>query len=90
MKYRDRGAIGALLDEYERAVEELIKLLDDINEEELVTIADQETVSSCCKSIQTILSHVVNAGYWYVRGIRVSLGEAYDFQKTPLLDNIIS
>ena len=74
-KFRDQGAAGALLDEYEKAILELIDTLKDISSQELHAIVDSETQDKDCKSIQTILSHVVNSGYNYVVVIRKSLGE---------------
>jgi uncharacterized damage-inducible protein DinB len=73
--YRDNGAIGALLDEYERAVKELKSTISKLSTSELIEIVDFKTKDGDCKSIQTILSHVVRAGYCYVIEIRKSLGE---------------
>ncbi|MCB0704839.1 MAG: DinB family protein [Saprospiraceae bacterium] len=73
--YRDSGAVGALLDEYERAVEELKILIGTVNSEELKALVDKETPDMDCRSIQTILTHVVRAANCYVLEIRKSLGE---------------
>lgn len=75
-KYRDNGAVGALLDEYERALKDLNRTLDDVTPHELTAIVDSETQDSRCRSIQTILSHVVLAGYWYVLEVRKAIGES--------------
>lgn len=77
-QFRDNGAIGALLDEYEKALNELRDLLSTISTEELTTIVDHKTESPSCKSIQTVLSHIVKAGNWYNIEIRNSLGEQLD------------
>lgn len=87
-KYRDNGAIGALLDEYERAVDNLKMGLSTIAAIELTTIVDYETSDEDCRSIQTILSHVVGAGYGYVVYIRRHLGENIDFPQKESLTNI--
>ena len=58
--YRDNGAIGAILDEYEKSVEELKEVICTITQEDLVQIVDQATKDEDCRSIQTILSHVVS------------------------------
>ncbi len=76
--YRDNGAIGALLDEYEKAILELIETIASISEQELTTIVDKTTDDPTCRSIQTILSHVVRAGYTYTIEIRQHLGEEID------------
>lgn len=60
-----QGAIGALLDEYEKAILELQEVLIDISDQELQKIVDTATTDESCKSIQTILSHVVRSGYGY-------------------------
>jgi uncharacterized damage-inducible protein DinB len=59
------GAVGALLDEYERSIRELQAVIVPITEVELTTIADPYTEDPNCKSIQTVLAHVVRAGYTY-------------------------
>jgi len=87
-KYRDNGAIGAILDEYEKAVLELQTLITDIHQEELVVIVDQETKDLDCQSIQTILSHVVHAGYAYIIYIRKSKGENIEFPEKVTLPTI--
>ena len=67
------GAIGSLLDEYERATLQLKIVLQDISEEDYTTIADAETQNEDCHSIETIMNHVVRAGRWYIKYIRESL-----------------
>ena len=64
------GAAGALLDEYERAINELIAVITTINPTVLVTIVDTATTDTNCQSIQSILTHVVRAGYGYATCIR--------------------
>lgn len=87
-KYRDNGAIGALLDEYEKAMEELKNVIQPLSQKELVTIVDHETKDKDCESIQTILSHVVRAGYTYVISIRKWLGETIDYKEKERLSSI--
>jgi len=47
-KYRTNGAVGALLDEYERAIEDLLKILNPINNQALITIVDTNTSDPAC------------------------------------------
>ncbi len=68
-EYR-KGAIGALMDEYERAALELKSIVETVSEEEYERIADAETKDADCHSIQTMMNHVVHAGYGYANGIR--------------------
>ena len=84
--YRNNGAIGALLDEYERVVLEMQEVISRISTEELIAIVDEETKDADCRSIQTILTHVVRAGFCYVIEIRNFLGEEVDFAERKLLN----
>jgi len=86
--YRDNGAIGALLDEYEKAYLELDQLIAPITEAQLLEIVDPITKDKDCRSIQTILTHVVSSGYTYVVEIRKSLGESADYYSPGLLSSI--
>jgi len=87
-KYRDNGATGALLDEYEKAVTELRDLLETITETELMTVVDTTTKDPDCQSIQTILTHVVRAGYAYAIYVRKAQGEVLDFRERLPLNSI--
>jgi hypothetical protein len=64
-----QGAKGALLDEYERAISGLKKVIEDIPDNRLTVITDPKTTDENCRSIQTILSHVVHSGYGYATSI---------------------
>lgn len=65
-----KGGVGALMDEYERAVREYEALLREISAEDYQRIADSETEDENCRSIQTVTSHVVSAGFGYANYIR--------------------
>lgn len=86
-QYRTNGAIGAILDEYERAIQELKQVIAPISDEKLITIVDSTTKDPACRSIQTILSHVVKAGYSYAIETRRHLGESIDFVTAVALDS---
>ena len=63
-----QGAIGALLDEYERAILDLSKTISSFSDTAITaTINDV--------SVQSILAHVVRSGYAYALYIQKSLGE---------------
>jgi uncharacterized damage-inducible protein DinB len=64
------GAIGALMDEYERAAAELKRLVAQIPEDDFMRIVDSQTDNEDCRSVQTIMSHVVRAEYGYADYIR--------------------
>lgn len=59
------GAVGALLDEYGRALRDLQALVTDVHDAELITVVDATTPDPNCRSIQTVLAHVVRSGYTY-------------------------
>ena len=63
------GAIGAILDEYERAIDDLKMVIADMDDNTLTRIVDPNTADESCRSIQTILSHVVHSGYGYATSI---------------------
>jgi uncharacterized damage-inducible protein DinB len=65
-----KGAVGSLMDEYERATFELKSLVENVGEEDYERVADVETKDDDCRSIQTIMNHVIHAGYGYANGIR--------------------
>jgi len=69
------GAIGALMDEYERVALELKNLLSTISQEEFIKVCDTATKDEDCRSIQTIMKHVVRAGYGYLDQVCIFLGK---------------
>ena len=69
MKAYRTGAIGALLDEYERAIADLKKVIEGIPDNVLIPIVDPHTNDDNCRSVQTVLTHVVHAGYGYATSI---------------------
>ena len=74
-EYR-KGAVGALMDEYERAGRELELRVRSIPNEIFEALMDPDTVDENCRSIQTIVSHVVNSGYGYADYLREQFGIA--------------
>lgn len=84
-EFRNNGAIGAMLDEYEKALSELITTISDLTEEQLTRVIDFETKDEDCTSIQNILTHVVQSGYTYVVEIRRWLGENIEYKNKERL-----
>lgn len=87
-EFRNNGAIGALLDEYEKATKELQTIIMSLSDDELTRIVDGDAKDEDCRSIQSILSHVVGAGKNYVLEVRKSLGEEVTFTAKPLLNSV--
>jgi len=86
-QYRTNGAIGALLDEYQRAIEELKVLVQSVSENELIEIVDHQTEDEDCRSIQTILRHVIRAGHIYMADIRKHQGESLSYVVPGLMNS---
>src|SRR5215469_13623631 len=74
MKTYRKGPLGALMDEYERASSDLKLVLRDISENDFTSILDKQTEDENCRSVQTIMTHVVRAGYGYADYIRDQFG----------------
>lgn len=74
-----KGAVGALLDEYERAILDLSQTIEDITDKELIAIADPFTTDTSCISVQSALAHVVCSGYAYALYIRQLSGDQTEF-----------
>ncbi|MFM9949408.1 MAG: DinB family protein [Saprospiraceae bacterium] len=72
--YRN-GPVGALMDEYERAAGELKAIVGSTSQTNFVKIVDPDTSDPDCRSIQTIMNHVVRAGYGYANYIRKQFGD---------------
>lgn len=67
---KNKNAVNALLSEYEKAILELQNVIQNISNEDLIFLVNPETNNPDCKSIQTILAHVVSSGYSYCIYIR--------------------
>jgi uncharacterized damage-inducible protein DinB len=61
----NKNAVHALLAEYKKAINELQHVIQDISETSLEFVIDNETQNPDCKSIQTVLTHVISSGYSY-------------------------
>ncbi len=74
MEYR-KGAIGAMTDEYEKALNELKFVLESVSNEVFNTTI--ESNDDNCKSIKKITYHIINSGYVYCNYIRNRFGNEY-------------
>ena len=66
-----KGAIGSLLDEYEKALFKIKTVSQNTREADYKRIVEGE--SEHCHSIEVIMNHVVRAGYSYSKYIRDAL-----------------
>jgi uncharacterized damage-inducible protein DinB len=69
------GPLGALIDEYERATRELSGIVAPLSGADLDLVRDPETDDEDCRSIRTVMHHVVRAGYGYADTIRKAFGQ---------------
>ena len=79
-----KGGVGAMMDEYERAAAELSGLVRRISDDEFELVRDRQTQDEGCRSIQTILNHVVRAGYGYAGYIREAFATDAKRPEVPL------
>jgi len=63
------GAVGALLDEYERALDDLKRVIETIPDPALPFVIDAQTTNADCRSVQSVLAHVVSSGFGYATSI---------------------
>jgi uncharacterized damage-inducible protein DinB len=75
------GILGALMDEYERAADELKVIINTTEQQDFVSKVDHETKDPDCVSIQTIMNHVVRSGYGYANYVKEQFGEPYAERK---------
>lgn len=83
--HRTNGAIGALLDEYEKALSELKDAIESLSKSQLTEVVDPNAEDEDCRSIQTVLTHVVQSGYTYTVEIRKWIGEDCDYRDKATL-----
>ena len=74
-KYR-KGAIGALTDEYEKALEELKTLLIKIPDAEFKKVYNKD-VDTDFQSVKNLVLHIVSSGYVYANHIRKRFHNSY-------------
>ena len=63
------GTIKAILEEYKKAINELIIVIQQLSSSEITSIRDNKTTNPDCRSIQTILTHIIHSGYGYTNYI---------------------
>lgn len=87
MKNEFTGTIKALLLEYKKAIDELIVVIKNLRSEEIILIRDNNTTDANCRSVQTILTHLVYAGYNYTGYIGKLAGVQKEVPPKKYLDN---
>jgi uncharacterized damage-inducible protein DinB len=82
------GSTGALIGEYRKAIDELISVIEPINEKQLCELVDTTTTDADCKSIQSILTHVICSGYGYIIYIENHIGDNKPRLEKVMYDNV--
>jgi uncharacterized damage-inducible protein DinB len=72
------------MDEYERAGEELTRLIAGLTDAEFEAVRDLQTQDEDCRSIQTVVHHVVTSGYSYALYLRAALSGPGTRPEVPL------
>ena len=78
------GALGALFDEYERAAREFAASVTAVGDEQFAECLDADTVDDDCRSVQTVVRHVVSSGFGYATALRRHFGEEIDRPEVSL------
>lgn len=76
--HREDGTTAALLDEYGRAVDDLIRVLGQISDSNYDALVDAEAADPNCRSIRTVMEHVVQAGIAYATYLQQQYQPAAD------------
>ncbi len=79
------GAVGALMDEFERAGRELSQVIGSLTDTEFEAVRDAQAPEASFRSIQTVFHHVVSAGYAHANHLRVALSVPGGRVKLPLV-----
>ena len=72
------GALGAMMDEYERAVRELNQFVGPLKQEAFLHVRDADSTDENSRTIQSVVKHVIQAGYAYIHYLRKALGMSFD------------
>lgn len=79
-----KGAIGALTDEYEKALNELKTLLLKIPDDKFKKVYNEKTDIDS-QSARNIVLHLINSGYGYANYIRKRFGNSYVVPKIEIV-----
>lgn len=73
-----KGAVTAILGIYKQIIDNLKDSIHGISDEQLLVVIDSETTDENCRSLQTILTHVVSSGYSYATSIHNHKGNSLE------------
>ena len=78
------GAVGALMDLFEEAAEELGRLIEELTDDEFVAVRNPAADEEDSRSIRGIVHHVVRAGYAHANYVRLALSAPGSRVEVPL------
>jgi uncharacterized damage-inducible protein DinB len=79
-----KGVLGALMDEFERASEELMRLILRLSDHEFEVARGSDSPDAELRSIRTVIHHVVRAGYGHANHLRLALAAEGSRIEIPL------
>jgi len=85
---QSKNAVNALLSEYYTVLQALKRAMEGISFSDLSTIVDSTTANPECRSVQSILTHVVNSGYAYCGYIRKVTKQHHEFVRKGLYNSV--
>lgn len=85
-----RGVLGALMDELERAADALVGLIRGLTEDDFNAVRNPDEKESAFRSIQSIVNHVIQAGYGHANYLRRALSMAGHRVEVPLATRLES
>ncbi len=72
------------MDEFERAIEELTQLIETLSDDEFETVRNPGSGDEQFRSIQTVVNHVVRAGYAHTNHLRVAFSAPWSRAEVPI------
>ena len=81
----ENNALRALYEEYERSTVDLKRLLKNLSLYSFTKVRDESTTDEDCKSIQTIIQHVVQSGYTYANYLQQLIDGPWNEYNYPIL-----
>lgn len=76
------GFIGALLDEYQKAIEDYKEVLRTVNEEQFMAEVNTNKADKHCLSVRAVTNHILLSGYGYLYMIAKQFGDlSYERKK---------
>jgi uncharacterized damage-inducible protein DinB len=72
---QNMGWVGALLDEYQKAIEEYQAVLRTLSPQQFTTEVNANKADKHCLSVQTVTNHILLSGYGYLYMIAKQFGD---------------